>query len=72
MRYLLCILPPVAVFMCGKPIQAIINLGLTLCFYLPGLIHALLVVSSFNADRRTKAITDTIKATATVAQQKGE
>lgn len=64
MRYLLCLLPPVAVLMCGKPIQAVINLGLTICFYVPGLIHALLVVSSYNADQRTKTITDTIQAAA--------
>jgi len=47
MRYLLAfLLPPLAVLLCGKPFQAILNCALTLCFYLPGLLHALFVVSS--------------------------
>ena len=37
-------LPPVAVLFCGKPIQAIINFILTLIFWVPGVIHAILVV----------------------------
>ncbi|NQV63965.1 MAG: YqaE/Pmp3 family membrane protein [SAR86 cluster bacterium] len=62
MRYLLAILlPPVAVFLCGKPIQSIINIILTLCFYVPGAIHALLVVHSYLADKRTDKIVDAIK-----------
>ena len=62
MRYLLAILlPPVAVFLCGKPIQGIINIILRLCFYVPGAIHALLVVHSYLADKRTDKIVDAIK-----------
>ena len=54
MLYLLAIiLPPVAVLLAGKPIQAVLNLVLTLCFWVPGVIHAFLVVSSRNADKRT-------------------
>lgn len=54
MLYLLAIvLPPVAVLLCGKPMQALINLLLTLCFWIPGVIHAMLVVSSHHADKRT-------------------
>ena len=38
MMYLLAIvLPPVAVLICGKPFQAIINFILTLIFWVPGL-----------------------------------
>ena len=45
MMYLLAILlPPVAVLICGKPFQAIINFILTLIFWVPGVIHAILVV----------------------------
>ena len=45
MMYLLAILlPPVAVLFCGKPFQAIINFILTLIFWVPGVIHAILVV----------------------------
>lgn len=36
MLYLLCLLPPVAVLVAGKPIQAVLNLVLTLLFYVPG------------------------------------
>jgi uncharacterized membrane protein YqaE (UPF0057 family) len=53
MRYLLALLcPPVAVLMCGKPFQAIINLLLTLCFWVPGAVHALLVANDYYEDRR--------------------
>jgi uncharacterized membrane protein YqaE (UPF0057 family) len=51
--YLLAIvLPPVAVLFCGKPFQAFLNFFLTLFFYVPGLIHALLVVNNSKAERR--------------------
>lgn len=57
MIYLLCILlPPVAVLMVGKPIQALLNLVLTLCFWIPGVIHAILVVNSHKADKRNQAL----------------
>lgn len=57
MRYLLAILlPPVAVLSCGKPAQAVLNLILTLCLWVPGAIHAVLVVSSYEADQRTNRI----------------
>lgn len=62
MRYLLAILlPPVAVFLCGKPIQGIISIFLTLAFWIPGVIHALFVVHSHLADKRTAQIVDAIK-----------
>ena len=62
MLYLLAILlPPVAVFICGKPIQGIINIILTLAFYIPGAVHAVLVVHSHLADKRTKEIVQAIK-----------
>jgi uncharacterized membrane protein YqaE (UPF0057 family) len=53
MDYLLAILlPPVAVLMKGKPGQAGLNLLLTLCFWLPGSIHACMVVSNAHAEKR--------------------
>lgn len=43
--YLLAILfPPLAVLLCGKPLQALFNIVLTIFFYVPGVIHAILVV----------------------------
>ena len=57
MLYLVAIiLPPLAVLLCGKPFQAVLNIVLTLALYVPGLIHALLVVNNFYADRRTERI----------------
>lgn len=53
MLYLLAILlPPVAVLLCGKPIQALLNCLLWVLGIVPGIIHAILVVNSRNADRR--------------------
>lgn len=53
MLYLLAIVfPPAAVFLCGKPVQAFLNLLLTLLGWVPGIIHAILVVNSRNADKR--------------------
>ena len=57
MRYLLAILlPPLAVLLCGKPIQAFVNIFLTLFFYVPGMIHAILVVHDHMQEKRTRRI----------------
>jgi len=57
MRYFLAIiLPPLAVLLCGKPIQFVLNIFLTLLFWIPGVIHAILVVNSHLADKRTDRI----------------
>jgi uncharacterized membrane protein YqaE (UPF0057 family) len=55
MMYLLAVvLPPVAVLFSGKPIQALLNLILTAFFWLPGAIHAILVVKDKKDDKRMK------------------
>lgn len=55
MMYLLAVvLPPVAVLFSGKPIQAFLNLILTLLFWFPGAIHAILVVKDAKDDKRLK------------------
>ena len=60
--YLLAIfLPPVAVLLCGKPIQAVLNLFLTMCLWIPGVVHAFMVVSARNADKRTHRLIDAVK-----------
>jgi len=46
------LLPPLAVLRAGKPGQAILNLGLTLLLWVPGMVHALVVVHHVAADRR--------------------
>lgn len=55
MLYIVAILlPPLAVLLTGRPFQALLNLLLTLLLYLPGLIHALVVVSDHYADKRAE------------------
>lgn len=45
MRYLLAIIfPPAAVLLFGTGGQALLNVLLTLCFWFPGAIHAVLIV----------------------------
>lgn len=57
MLYLIAVIfPPLAVLLAGKPIQALLNLGLTLLFYVPGLIHACLVVHERYQDQRAERI----------------
>ena len=61
MRYIIAIiLPPLAVLLCGKPFQFLLNILLTLMFWIPGVIHALCVVNSHLADKRTDRITRAI------------
>jgi len=53
MKYLLAlILPPVAVLLCRKPGQCILNIILCMLFLIPGIIHAMLVVADYNAEKR--------------------
>lgn len=55
MLYLLAILlPPLAVLLTGRPLQALLNVFLTLLFYFPGMLHAVLVVNEYKADQRAK------------------
>ena len=70
MLYLLAILlPPLAVLLCGKPIQSLLNIVLTLFFWIPGVIHAMLVVSSHHADKRQeRMIREMAKAQAVAAR----
>lgn len=62
MRYLLAIiLPPVAVLLCGKPVQFVLNILLTLFFWVPGMIHAILVVHTHLEDKRTDRVVEAIQ-----------
>ena len=62
MRYFLAIiLPPLAVFLCAKPIQALLNLFLTILGWIPGVIHALFVVHSHLQEKQTDKIIDAVK-----------
>ncbi|MGF7050429.1 uncharacterized membrane protein YqaE (UPF0057 family) [Paenibacillus sp. DS2015] len=56
MRYLLCFIPPLAVLSCGKFGQFFLSIILTICLYVPGVIHAILVVNSYKADQRNEKL----------------
>ena len=63
MKYLIAlILPPLAVLLCMKPWQAMINIVLTLCFWIPGMLHALLVVNQNIGDKRHEEMMDAMAA----------
>lgn len=52
MWYLFAVLlPPIAVLFTGRPVHALINLVLTLCLWIPGVLHAVFVISRHQADR---------------------
>ncbi len=62
MLYLLSFfLPPVAVLLSGRPIQAILNFFLCFLFWIPAVVHALLVVRDHYEDRRTRRVIKAIK-----------
>lgn len=55
--YLIAVLcPPLAVLMSGKIFQSVLNLVLTLFFWVPGVIHALAVVADHQAERRNERL----------------
>ncbi len=57
MLYILAIfLPPVAVLLCGKPGKAVLNLILTLIVWLPGVIHAFIVISQTENEKRNRQL----------------
>jgi uncharacterized membrane protein YqaE (UPF0057 family) len=57
MLYLLAVvLPPLAVLLCGKPFQALLSIPLTLLGWVPGVLHALFVVSNHYADQRNQRL----------------
>lgn len=57
MRYLLCILlPPLAVMTTGRLGSTILNVLLTCCFWLPGMIHAFAVVNDWKQDKRVEQL----------------
>jgi uncharacterized membrane protein YqaE (UPF0057 family) len=62
MLYLLAIVaPPMAVLIAGKPVQALLSVFLTLMLWIPGMIHAFMVVGNWYADRRIKRLERAIR-----------
>jgi len=63
MRYVLAFfVPPLAVLLCGKPLLAALNLLLTLFFWIPGVIHALMVINGHKADQRNAQVIQAIRS----------
>ena len=52
----------------GKPIQFVLNIFLTLLFWIPGMIHAILLVNSHLADNRTARLEKAIKNNGTATR----
>ena len=53
LRYFFCVvLPPVAVLMTGRIFSFFLSLLLTLLGWVPGVIHACLVVNDYQAEHR--------------------
>jgi uncharacterized membrane protein YqaE (UPF0057 family) len=68
MRYVLAIiLPPIAVFSCGRILQGLLNILLTLLGWVPGVVHAALIVNDYKNDQRTNRVIDAIRAGRAVA-----
>jgi len=62
MIYLIAVIfPPLAVLLIGKPIQALLNCFLCLLLYVPGLIHAILVINEKKADKRNNKLIHAMK-----------
>jgi uncharacterized membrane protein YqaE (UPF0057 family) len=53
LRYFFCVvLPPVAVLLTGRMLSFVLSLLLTLAGWIPGVIHACLVVTDYHAEHR--------------------
>lgn len=62
MRYVLAVLlPPLAVLSCGKVGQSLLNLLLTIFLWVPGIIHAMLVVNGYYEERRTQRLIEAMR-----------
>lgn len=57
LRYFFCVvLPPVAVLLTGRAGSFLLSLLLTLVGWVPGVIHAALVVTDFHEEQRVAAL----------------
>ena len=48
------VVPPLAVLFTGRKTAAVLNIPLTLAGWLPGVLHAVLVVNEHKADQRAR------------------
>lgn len=57
LRYFFCVaLPPVAILLTGRMGSFLLSLLLTLFGWIPGVVHAVLVVNDYEAERRSKTL----------------
>jgi uncharacterized membrane protein YqaE (UPF0057 family) len=57
LRYFFCVfLPPLAILMTGRMGSFLLSLVLTLLGWLPGVIHAILVVNDYEAEKRLEKL----------------
>jgi len=62
MRYFLCIiLPPLAVLTTGRIGAFLLSCLLTLCLWVPGVVHAILVTNDYYEERRHRQMMRAIK-----------
>ncbi|HTH82330.1 MAG TPA: YqaE/Pmp3 family membrane protein [Mucilaginibacter sp.] len=62
MRYFLCIIfPPAAVLTTGRIGAFILNIILTICFWIPGVLHAILVTNDYYEARRHRKLIRTMR-----------
>jgi uncharacterized membrane protein YqaE (UPF0057 family) len=53
--------PPLAVWMCGKPVQALLALVLSCLGLLPGSLYAIIIVADHKADERNNKLVRAIR-----------
>jgi len=57
LRYFFCVvLPPLAVLMTGRMGSFFLSIILTLLVWIPGVIHACLVVNDYHEEQRSRAL----------------
>jgi len=62
MHFILCLLlPPLAVFLTGRMGSFLLSLPLTLCGWLPGVIHAFFVVTDYKNEKRIRALAEELR-----------
>ena len=63
MLFFLCVvLPPLAVILTGRIGSFLLSLVLTLCGWLPGVIHAFFVVSDYKSEQRLRKIAEDMRS----------
>ncbi|AWM37699.1 Proteolipid membrane potential modulator [Gemmata obscuriglobus] len=63
---LVVLCPPFAVLLTDSPSQAFKNIGLTLLFYVPGVLHARSVVETYRTHRQYDSLMRVLESRATL------